>query len=32
MAIALLALVTYRATLLPGLDFGDTAAFQDAGG
>jgi len=22
----------YRATLLPGLDFGDTAAFQDAGG
>ena len=22
----------YRATLLPSLDFGDTAAFQDAGG
>jgi len=31
-AIALLALLTYRSTLLPGLDFGDTAAFQDAGG
>jgi hypothetical protein len=26
------ALAIYRATLLPSLDFGDTAAFQDAGG
>jgi hypothetical protein len=31
-ATALLAFAAYRATLLPGLDFGDTAAFQDAGG
>ena len=26
------AFAIYRATLLPSLDFGDTAAFQDAGG
>jgi hypothetical protein len=31
-AVALAALVMYRGTLLPGLDFGDTASFQDAGG
>jgi hypothetical protein len=29
---AALTFLAYRATLLPGLDFGDTAAFQDAGG
>ena len=29
---SLSALVVYRATMLPGLDFGDTAAFQDTGG
>jgi hypothetical protein len=31
-ATAALAFTAYRLTLLPGLDFGDTAAFQDAGG
>ena len=30
--VALVAFALYHATLLPGLDFGDTAAFQDAGG
>jgi hypothetical protein len=30
--VALGAFALYHATLLPGLDFGDTAAFQDAGG
>ncbi len=32
LAVALIALALYYGTLLPGLDFGDTAAFQDAGG
>ena len=32
LVLATAALLVYRATLLPGLDFGDTAAFQDAGG
>jgi hypothetical protein len=31
-AVAAGAFAIYRATLLPSLDFGDTAAFQDAGG
>jgi hypothetical protein len=30
--VAACALALYRATLLPGMDFGDTGAFQDAGG
>jgi hypothetical protein len=30
--VGLTAFLLYRSTLLPGLDFGDTAAFQDAGG
>jgi hypothetical protein len=30
--VAACAYALYRATLLPGLDFGDTGAFQDAGG
>ena len=32
LAVALIAMALYYGTLLPGLDFGDTAAFQDAGG
>ncbi len=32
LAVALVAFGLYYSTLLPGLDFGDTAAFQDAGG
>jgi hypothetical protein len=32
LATTAVALAAYRVTLLPGLDFGDTAAFQDAGG
>jgi hypothetical protein len=28
----IVALAVYRATMLPGFDFGDTAAFQDTGG
>lgn len=32
LCVAVVAFAAYRATLLPGLDFGDTAAFQDAGG
>jgi hypothetical protein len=31
-AVAIVAFALYFSTLLPGLDFGDTAAFQDAGG
>src|SRR6188472_3361735 len=31
-AVSLAAFLVYRSTMLPGLDFGDTAGFQDTGG